>query len=477
MAWSFWAKRQAPSHSGNVVEGIIGINWGRMTSQRLIPSTVVDLFLQNRITNVKVSSSSVNVMKAFSGSGIGLTISIPNEDLHEYISTKIAQEWVQKYVTRFLEENVDIKYVHIGTEPLSPTFWNVTYDNAVDVLRFVQIALNEAGYGNKIKATLTHFTDILKPNHSKPSQAEFRDDIKKKMIEQLEILKENNSPAVIDMIPVHFVNVNNVDLEFAFVDGKSTYFVVDDNGLNYTNVFDFMYDSVLWAMKKAGAPDLKLVVAGIGWPTDGYPNANIANAERFWKGLLPKVASNKGTPLRPGAPIDLNIQNLCDENKFRTKYGAFQRHWGIYRHDGKPKYKIDISGQGRDIYPTTARGVTYMPKRWCIFNGDISNKPKVKQAIETACEQGDCTSLMPGGSCSGLDFNEQVSYAFNRFFQAIAQKYDDDACQFEGLGKIVTDNPSTGTCTFPVEILAAEVADRGSSITAINAETKLHSLT
>ncbi|KAL2540211.1 O-Glycosyl hydrolase family 17 protein [Abeliophyllum distichum] len=400
-----------------------------MTSQRLIPSTVVDLFLQNRVTNVKVSSYSINVMQAFSGSGIGLTISIPNESLRMFIS---------------------------GPNPFHPTFWNTTYDNAVDVLRFVQIALNEAGCGNKIKATLTHFTDILKPNHSKPSQAEFRDDIKKKMIEYLEILKENNSPAVIDMIPVHFVNVNNVDLEFAFVDGNSTYFVVDDNGLNYTNVFDFMYDSFLWAMKKAGAPDLKLVVARIGWPTDGYPNANNANAERFWKGLLPK--------------------NLCDENKFKIKYGAFQRHWGIYRYDGKPKYKIDISGQGRDIYPTTAEGVTYMPKRWCIFNGDVSNAPKVKMAFETACAEGDCTSLMPGGSCSHLDFNQNVSYAFNRFFQAIAQKYDGDACQFEGLGKIVPDNPSTGTCIFPVEILAAEVADRGSSITAINGGSKLHSL-
>ncbi|XP_022843010.1 glucan endo-1,3-beta-glucosidase 8-like [Olea europaea var. sylvestris] len=450
--------------SGNVVEGTIGLNWGRMANQRLIPSMVVDLFLQNGIPEVKVFSASENVMKAFSGSGIGLTIAIPNESLHEINSTDGARDWVRTKITNFVNMNVDIKYVNVGAEPFSPSFWNQTNFGAVDALRFIQDALNEIGYGDKTKATIPHLTDVLKPNHTKPSDAEFRDDIKEKMIESLQILQENNSPFVMDVFPIYFVRQNNMDVEFAFVDGHSTYFVEDDNGLNYTNLFDFIYDSFLWAMKKAGTPDLKLVVGQIGWPTDGYPDANIANAERFYKSLLPKVASNKGTPLRPGVPIDIYIHSLSDENKMKVKFGAFQRHWGIYRNDGEPKFKIDLSGQGRDVYPTSAKGVTYMPKRWCIFNGDTSNLTKVKYAFEQACLVGDCTSLSPGGSCSHLDFNQNVSYAFNRFFQTKSQKERDDPCEFDGLGKVVPDNPSTGACIFPVEVLAAESIDTGSSM-------------
>ncbi|KAL2498696.1 O-Glycosyl hydrolase family 17 protein [Abeliophyllum distichum] len=435
-----------------------------MTSQRLIPSTVVDLFLQNGIPEVKVFSYSENVMKAFSGSGIGLTISIPNEVLHNINTTNGAREWVQKTITSFLLKNIDIKYVNIGAEPFSPSFWSKTYLVAADVLKMIQDALNEAGHGDKTKATIPHLIDILKPNNTKPSEAEFRDDIKDLMIQSLQILKENNSPVMIDMFPILFVNENNLDIEFAFMDGKSSYFVVDDNGLNYTNAFDFMYDSVLWAMKKGGAPDLKLVVGEIGWPTDGYPNANLTNAERFYKSLLPRVTSNRGTPLRPDVPIDVYIHSLCDENKMKTKFGAFQRHWGIYRNDGEPKFKIDLSGQGRDVYPTTAKGVTYMPKRWCIFNEDTSNLTKVNYEFEAACREADCTSLGPGGSCCHLTYNQNVSYAFNRYFQVKSQKEDSKACQFNGLAKVVPDNPSTGMCIFPVEILEAEVADRGASI-------------
>ncbi|CAI9758282.1 unnamed protein product [Fraxinus pennsylvanica] len=106
--------------SATIVEGMIGLNWGRMTSQRLIPSTVVDLFLQNGIP----------------------------------------------------------RYVNIGAEPFSPSFWSKTYLGAVDVLKMIQDALNEAGYGDKTKATTPHLTDILKPNHTKPSEAEFHEDIK-----------------------------------------------------------------------------------------------------------------------------------------------------------------------------------------------------------------------------------------------------------------------------------------------------------
>ncbi|KAI3461987.1 hypothetical protein Pfo_018650 [Paulownia fortunei] len=403
--------------SFTMVEGLIGVNWGRQTSHRLIPSMVVDLSLQNNIRNLKLFSPSDNVLRAFAGETL---------------------------------------FLHVGSEPFSSFSRNITYDNAVEALGLIQEALVANGYEN-VTATTPHFTDV--PNITKPSEADFRPDLKEKMVEFVRLLNTTNAPFVMNMFPIHFVAQNNWDIEYSFVENKSN-FTIEDNGLIYRNVFEFVYDSFLTAMAKAGSPNLKLLVGQIGWPTDGYPGANTSNAERFFKEFLPYAKGNNGTPIRPGISIDVFIHSLADENLNKINLGAFQRHWGVYRSSGEPKYKIDFTGQGRDIYPTTAKGVILMPKRWCVFNGDTGNLTKVKQQFDFACQEADCTTLSPGGSCSHLDFNQNISYAFNRYFQANAQSNDKGiTCDFEGLGTVVPDDPSVGICKFPIEILAAELAD------------------
>lgn len=47
--------------------------------------------------------------------------------------------------------------------------------------------------------------------------------------------------------------------------------------------------------------------------------------------------------------------------------------------NGQPKYKIDFSGKGCDIFPTIAKGITRVPKRWCTYNGDLSDMEMVKK--------------------------------------------------------------------------------------------------
>ncbi|KAL0391535.1 UNVERIFIED_CONTAM: Glucan endo-1,3-beta-glucosidase 8 [Sesamum latifolium] len=101
-----------------------------------------------------------------------------------------------------------------------------------------------------------------------------------------------------------------------------------------------------------------------------------------------------------------------------------------------------------------------MPKRWCVFNGDKTNLTKVENQVSRACTEADCTSVLPGGSCSQLTFEQNVSYAFNRYFQMNSQySANGSSCEFEKLATVVTQDPSVGTCKFPVEILAAERAE------------------
>lgn len=97
--------------STNVVEGVIGINWGRMTTNRLIPSMVVDLLLQNEIREVRLFSTSKNVLEAFSRSGIDVTITIPNQNLKGMLDPKAVRRWINQRIISFIREEVDIRYL------------------------------------------------------------------------------------------------------------------------------------------------------------------------------------------------------------------------------------------------------------------------------------------------------------------------------------------------------------------------------
>ncbi|CAK9140486.1 unnamed protein product [Ilex paraguariensis] len=436
----------------------LGLNWGRHTTQKLLPSMVIDLLLENGIKKVKLFSLNDAVLTAFAYTDIEVIVSIPSILLDEVNTTDDARGWVKENIGKYLT-NVKITNIGIGNEPFSTVDDEQVYLKVISVMKDIQTALNEASYGH-IKANIPHFTDILKPFPlAKPSDADFRDDIKDYMLQVLRHLRVHHVPFLANISPVFLINqLSLTDIEFLFLENYSNY-TIKDNDITYTNAFDAIYDAFVSALTKNGFPEMKIIVGEVGWPTDGSKEATIANAERFFKGFLKRMASEKGTPLRP-EPLEAYLYNLQDENRVKIARSGYQRHWGIYKFDGTPKFKIDFTGQGRDIYPNPVKGVVVMPLRWCVFNNDVRDMTMVQRNFNLACNLSDCSSLASGGSCSDLDFNHQVSYAFNMYYQIKTQKANDFVCQFDGLGKIVTENPRKGKCEFPVEILMS-LEDRG----------------
>ncbi|KAG6427111.1 hypothetical protein SASPL_111351 [Salvia splendens] len=336
-------------------KGFVGMNWGRMSARRLLPSQVVDLMLQNRIRNV------------------------PDYDIN----------------------------------------WRG--------LNYVQDALNEVGLG-QTKANIVHNSDELIPNITKPSEASFRDNIKDRMSE---FLREHDAPFSVDFRPIGDLERCCLDPSFAFPDNKSKLVINYINGAVYTNGFHWQYDCFVWALEKLNFSYIKVVATVVGWPTDGYPGASADNVERYFKYLLSMVTSNKGSPKRQGAPIDVFINSLADEPKMKIGMllSPSDRHWGIY------------SGNSTDTY-------------------------KVRRQVELACRKGDCTTLAPGASCSNLGLGKTASYAFNVYFQTYFQH--EQACDFEGLSYITDQDPSTEDCLFPVEMV------RGNQLIEFSAALALH---
>lgn len=86
------------------VDAIIGVNWGRESAQRILPSMVVDLMMQNGVKEARIYTSREDLLKAFAGSGIGLTITV--NALDDFETYDQCKTWIQSRIKYFNESNV-----------------------------------------------------------------------------------------------------------------------------------------------------------------------------------------------------------------------------------------------------------------------------------------------------------------------------------------------------------------------------------
>lgn len=345
-----------------------------------------------------------------------------------------------------------ISYVAVGNEPFLKSYNASFVKSTFPALQNIQKALNKAGLGDKIKAVVPLNADVYNSPANKPlpSAGDFRQDIHKLMVNIVHFLQSNNAPFVVNIYPfLSLYNNPNFPKDFAFFNGNARPIV--DSGKTYSNVFDANFDTLVWSLKKAGAGDLKIIVGEVGWPTNGDINANVANAKRFYDGLLLKLGKKQGTPIRPN-PIEGYIFSLIDEDMKSVLPGSFERHWGIFTYDGKPKFSMDLSGKGMSKHLVPAQ-VKYLPFQWCVLKKDVKELYKLSGNMDYACSLGDCTALGYGSSCNGLSKYENASYAFNMYFQM--QDQDVRGCDFGGIAEIVTKNASTDDCLFPIQIISS----------------------
>lgn len=440
------------------LESNIGVNWGTMMSHPLDPKVVVQMLKANGINKVKLFDADPWTMSALAGTGIQVMVAIPNDQLARMSSSyDNAKDWVNENVTGYdYNGGVNIKYVAVGNEPFLKSYNGSFLHTTFPALKNIQQALHDAGVGDRIKATVPLNADVYASpqNDPVPSAGSFRPDIRSLMTGIVKFLRANSSPFVINIYPfLSLYQDPDFPSDYAFFDGCSR--PVDDRGTRYTNVFDASLDTLVWSLRKAGVPDMRVVVGEVGWPTDGDARANAAAARKFYGGLLRKLAKGAGTPMRKGRRLEVYLFGLFDEDTKSVEPGNFERHWGIFRYDGKAKFKMDLAGKGNGgTCPVEARGVEHLPREWCVFDegADSSSLAAVPDSVNYACSSADCTPLGLGCSCHGLSAKGNVSYAFNAYFQTMDQ--DARACDFGGLAAITAKDPSTDKCYFPVQIVS-----------------------
>lgn len=343
----------------------------------------------------------------------------------------------------------------MGNEPLLKAYNGNFTNYTLPALQNIQGALEKAGLGKTVKATIPFNADIFYSPTGSPSGGIFRPDIKDLMVSIVKYMNDHGCPITVNIYPFIALYYDpSFPIDYAFFDGGVPPLV--DGNYTYTNALDANYDTLVVTLEKSGFGSLPIIVGEIGWPTDGNPNANVTLAQKFYQGLVNRVRKDVGTPRRATAP-DIYMFSLMDEDAKSTAPGPFETHWGIFNIDGSTKFTIDL-GDGKKL--TGAKGVEYLDKQWCVVSPDANvNDANFAEAINYACSHADCTSLTPGSSCGNLDVKGNASYAFNMYFQVNDQK--DGTCGFKPYGMITKTDPSSGNCRFPIMFDAKKEEEEG----------------
>ncbi|GAB2297383.1 hypothetical protein Dimus_031490 [Dionaea muscipula] len=315
----------------------IGICYGRVANNLPPPSSVVGLLKSNNISRVRIFDTDPDVLRSFSGSGIQLTVGVPNEILPSLANgdLQFSLRWLQSNILSYIP-GIQVPYIAVGNEVFIKDPYHAPF--VVPAMYNLHQALQALNLSETVKLSTTHASCVLGSSFP-PSAGDFSPDIKPDMVPLLQFLKDTDSPFMVNVYPFYSYtdDEGDVPLDYALFRTPGIY-IVSDHGLMYDNLLDATLDSFVSALEKAGFGELKMAVTETGWPSAGGPAASLANALAYNSNVVRWALSDVGTPRKPGSPIDVFLFGLFDEDE---KDGEeFERHFGVFGLDGIKAYDV-----------------------------------------------------------------------------------------------------------------------------------------
>ncbi|XP_057475226.1 glucan endo-1,3-beta-glucosidase [Actinidia eriantha] len=423
----------------------IGVNYGTL-ADNLPPPAQVAQFLKDRTTidRVKIFDANPDIIRAFSGTGILLSITVPNGDIPSLADPRAARRWVGSHIQPFYPQT-KFQYILVGSEVLHWGDQNMKA-NLVPAMRSLHNALTRAGM-TTIKVTSPHSLGILESSDP-PSLARFRPGWDRDFLAPMLLFhRRTKSPFMVNPYP-YFSWTPKTEAFTLFRPNPGTRDRV--TGKNYTNVYDLLLDAVFSSMKRLGFGDVKIAVGEVGWPSRGGPgmtHCTVENARWHNLNVVRKAGSGVGTPLMPGRTFETYLFALFNEN---LKPGLDdERNFGLFRPDFSAVYDIGImretqpGGSGTKPTPVPAAG-----KQWCVAKAEATDAA-LRANINWACTNGgvDCRPIQEGGACFNPNTTRShAAYIMNSYYQA--KGHQDFNCDFSKTGFVTASDPSYGTCKY-----------------------------
>ncbi|KAG8362711.1 hypothetical protein BUALT_BualtUnG0048100 [Buddleja alternifolia] len=316
-----------------------GACYGTLGDNLPPPPEVIALCKQYNIHRIRIYNPNPSILEALRGNtDISVIVGVANEDINGIAKDpNLAKSWVQNNVLRY--PNVNFRYISVGNEisPLDSGSAGIA-PSVAPAMQNVHNALLESGLGKRVKVSTALSMGVLGQSYP-PSAGEFKSEILASYISPIvQFLVRTQSPFFINMYP-YFAYVSNprdINLNYALFTSASP--VVRDGSYQYQNLFDAMVDATYAALAKAGGANVEIVVTETGWPSDGGTATTIENARTYNSHLIKNV--QKGTPRKPGKPIETYIFDLIDENQ---KSPEIEKHWGIFLGNKQPKYQLPFA--------------------------------------------------------------------------------------------------------------------------------------
>ncbi|GKV24833.1 hypothetical protein SLEP1_g34387 [Rubroshorea leprosula] len=447
--------------------GSIGVNYGRVANNLPSAVKVAELLKSQGLERVKVFDTDPAVLKAFSRTGIKVTVDLPNEQLSNAAKNpSFAASWVQRNVAAY-HPATQIEAIAVGNEVFVDPHNTTRF--LVSAMKNIHQALVKFNLHSAIKVSSPIALSALQ--NSYPSSAgSFRSELVEPVFKpMLDFLRQTGSFLMVNAYPffAYESNTDVISLDYALF--RENPGVVDSrNGLRYFNLFDAQIDAVFAAMSALKYDDIKLVVTETGWPSKGDENevgASVENAAAYNGNLVRKILTGGGTPLRPNADLTVYLFALFNENE---KFGpSSERNYGLFYPNEQKVYDIPFTVKGlknyRDNRPPAVGGQPMTKpvnggggvsksttgNTWCVANSEIG-KEKLQTALDYACGEGgaDCRAIQPGGPCYDPNTLEaHASFAFNSYYQKNGR--GSWTCSFGGAAAIVTQPPKFGNCELP----------------------------
>ncbi|KAL8205291.1 hypothetical protein R6Q57_008842 [Mikania cordata] len=443
--------------------GSIGVNYGRVGNNLPSPAKVVNLLKSQGIDRVKVYDTDPDVLNSLSGTGIKVTVDLPNELLHTAArKPSFATAWVDRNIAAYYP-HTQIEAIAVGNEVFVDP--KNTTGFLVPAMKNLHQALVKFNLHSDIKISSPVALSALQ--NSYPSSAgSFRHELIEPVFKPMfEFLRQTGSYLMVNAYPFFAYESNSdvISLDYALF--RENPGVSDaGNGLRYFSLFDAQIDAVFAAMSAMGCDDIPLVVTETGWPSKGDDNeigASVANAAAYNGNLVKRILTGAGTPLRPKAKLTVFLFALFNENKkdgpeSERNYGLFyptrEKVYNVpfttedlkdYRDKQSPASGGDDSGrQVRISGPVNGSG------SWCVAS-DVG-KDRLQMGLDYACGEGgaDCRPIQPGATCYDPNTVEaHASWAFNSYYQKTGRAAG--SCYFGGAAHTVTQPPKFGKCHFP----------------------------
>ncbi|PKA65774.1 Glucan endo-1,3-beta-glucosidase 11 [Apostasia shenzhenica] len=321
----------------------IGINYGQVANNLPSPEAVIPLLRSVGAGHVKLFDTNPRILRPFAGTTFDFVVGLPDDLIPKVRDPAAALSWIKSNIQPYLPRT-KITAVTVGNEVLTGN--NTKFiQNLLPAIQSLHSALASLGLDRQVAVTTAHSLNVLSASFP-PSAGAFRRDLLPFVSSLINFLNKSGSPFLINAYPffAYRGDPQRVSLDYAVF--RQNAGVVDPaTGLRYSNMLHAQVDAVLTAIAAAGGgKTVDVRVSETGWPSAGDDDevgASPQNARTYNGNLMKMVAEGKGTPMRPGSPLQVYVFALFNEN---MKPGpASERHYGLFKPDGTPAYDIGVA--------------------------------------------------------------------------------------------------------------------------------------